>query len=142
MPQFLGVHDPGAVQPDVPPSFLCSSTNDGLSAAWIHASGELDVATSRQLRRKLDEPHLQARLVVLDLRDLTFMDSCGVYVIVNASIDARRSGRRLVLRRGPPQVDHMFALTETTADLDISDIDQAQPPAEILLRVAELALAS
>ena len=69
MPQDLLDHRPTPVHTSVTPSFICSSTNDGLKAAWIHASGELDVATSQQLRRTLDEPRLQARFVVLDLRD-------------------------------------------------------------------------
>ena len=43
---------------------------------------------------------MQAQLVVLDLRELAFMDSSGVHAIVNASIRARQVGRRLVLLRG------------------------------------------
>ena len=52
------------------------------------------MATTR-LERTLSRS--QARLVVLDLRELTFIDSSGVHAIVSAGIRARKGGRRLVL---------------------------------------------
>ena len=57
---------------------------------------------------------LQARLVALDLRDVAFMDCSGVHMIVDATLHIRRTGRRLVLLRGPPSVDRVFAQTEGT----------------------------
>jgi anti-anti-sigma regulatory factor len=48
----------------------------------------------------MSTPKLQARLVVLDLREFEFMDTSGVNAIVDASI--RRDGRRLVLLPAPP----------------------------------------
>lgn len=66
----------------------------------MHVAGELDLATAPQLERTLRETQQQARLILLDLRELTFMDSAGVHTIVNASIAARQLGRRLVLLRG------------------------------------------
>ena len=57
------------------PPFASSCRNGGLDAAWVHVGGELDIATTRRLERTLDE--CKARLVVLDLRELAFFDSCG-----------------------------------------------------------------
>ena len=81
--------------------FVCSSTGGGLDAAWVHVAGALDIATSPQLDRALSES--AARLVVLDLRDLAFMDCTGVHTIIEASDSARRDGRRLILLRGTPE---------------------------------------
>jgi anti-anti-sigma factor len=78
---------------------VCSWTDDGPDAAWVHASGELGIATVPQLVRILRLSQLRARLVVLDLRELELIDSSGVHAIVNASIRARRLGGRLVLLR-------------------------------------------
>ena len=80
----------------VAPPFECSWTDGGLNAAWVHLAGELDVDTTPQLEQTLRDPDSQARLVVLDMRDLAFMDSSGVHAIVNAGARARRLGRRLV----------------------------------------------
>ena len=93
----------------------------------MHLAGELDVDTTPQLEQTLRDPDSQARLVVLDMRDLAFMDSSGVHAIVNASARARRLGRRLVILRGPPDVDRVFALTGNTADVEDGDVDPVEP---------------
>ena len=101
--------------------FVCSSTGGGLDAAWVHVAGALDLATSPQLERTLEES--AARLVVLDMRDLGFMDGSGVRAIVDASRRAREEGRRLILLRGSPNVDRVFALTHNADDVEIGDIE-------------------
>jgi anti-sigma B factor antagonist len=107
----------------LPPAFVCSSTNGNLDLARVHLAGELDIATTPQLQKTLREPRLQAQLVVLDLRELAFLDSSGVHAIVNASISAREVGRRLVLLRGGLDVDRVFKLTGSTDDVEIVDAD-------------------
>jgi anti-anti-sigma factor len=84
------------------PSSVRSSTDDGADTAWVRVAGRLDLASVPQLVRTLRHTQLNARLVVLDLRELQLMDSSGVHVIVNASIRARRLGGRLVLLRVGP----------------------------------------
>jgi len=78
-----------------PPAFVCSHTNPGRDAAWVHVAGELDIATTPQLEQTLRDAEAQAQLVALDLRDVTLMDCSGVHVIVDASRRARDDGRRL-----------------------------------------------
>lgn len=124
MPDALVFPDPfGGRAAFLPPPFVCSWTDGTLDAANVHVSGELDIATTPQLQRMLNEPQLQARLVVLDLREVAFIDASGVHVIVNASIGARRVGNRLVLLRGGPDVDRVFALTGSSDDVEIVDLD-------------------
>ena len=120
----------------VPPAFVCSRTNGGLDAAWVHLAGALDLARTPQLERTLRDSQSQARLVVLDLRELAFMDCCGAHAIVNASISARQLGRRLVLLRGPPNVDRMFTLTWSTGAVEIADLDAAELRVQALPRLA------
>jgi anti-anti-sigma regulatory factor len=62
---------------------------------------------------------------LLDLRELTFMDSVGVHTIVNASIDARQHGRRLVVLRGRGYVDRLFTLTGTADQVEVGDLGPA-----------------
>jgi anti-sigma B factor antagonist len=104
-------------------ALVCSWTDGGPDAAWVQAAGELDLATVPQLVRILRESQLKARLVVLDLRELEFLDSSGVHAIVNASIRARRLGGRLLLLRAPPNADRMFALTGSSEFVEIGDVD-------------------
>ena len=117
-----------------PPAFGFSCTDRGLDAAWVNLTGELDIATTPQLVRTLRKAQLRAHLVVLDLRKLTFMDCTGVHAIVNASIRARRVGRRLVLMRGPPNVDRLFRLTGTSDQVEIGDVGLVEPHVQTLQR--------
>ena len=52
-------------------------------------------------------------VVVLDLRELTFMDCTGIHVGVAANNRGRQAGAHLVLVRGPSHVDRLFALVGT-----------------------------
>ncbi|MGZ4199921.1 MAG: STAS domain-containing protein [Thermoleophilia bacterium] len=117
------------------PPFECSWTDGGLNAAWVHLTGELDIDTTPQLEQTLRDPDSQARLVVLDMRELAFMDSCGVHAIVNASARARQRGRRLVVLRGPPEVDRVFSLTGNSGDVESGDVDSGEPSVQALLRL-------
>jgi anti-sigma B factor antagonist len=112
--------------------FVCSSTNGGLDAAWVHVAGALDIETSPQLEQTLDES--AARLVVLDMRDLGFMDCSGAHTIIDASVRARDDGRRLIILRGTPSVDRVFALTCTTNVVEIGDLEPLpEPPGQLHL---------
>jgi anti-sigma B factor antagonist len=117
----------------VPPAFVCSRTSGGLDAAWVHVAGALDIATTPQLARALRDVRSQARLVVLDLRELAFMDCCGAHAIVNASISARQLGGRLVLLRGRPNVDRVFTLTGSSDAVEIADLDPGELLGQALL---------
>lgn len=121
---------------------VCSWTDGGRDAAWVHLAGASARATVPQMERTLAQSSLGARLVLLDLRDLEFIDSSGVHAIVNASSRARQADRRLVLLRGPPSVDGMFTLTGSWDQLEIGDLNPAEPPSEALVQVAEQDCAS
>lgn len=129
----LGVRAPGTALAEVlPPPFWCSYTNGGLDAAWVHVGGELDIATTPQLERTLDES--QARLIVLDLRELAFIDSCGIHAIVGAGTRARQAGRRLVLVRVPAHMDRMLTLSGSSEQVEIRDVDPVAPPVHAVQR--------
>ncbi len=117
-----------------PPAFACTATHGGLDAAWVYVAGELDIATTPELERTLRESQQLAHLTVLDLRDLAFMDCAAVHTIVNASLRARKAGRRLVLVRGRPEIYRLFTLTGSCADVDIGDPDPVPPPLPALQR--------
>ncbi len=108
-----------------PPAFVCSWTDGGWDAVWMSAAGELDIATVPRLERVLRLPELQVGLVVPDLRGLTFTDCSGVHAIVNASMDTKKAGHRLVVPRGAPTVEGMLRLTGSSDDVEISEVEPA-----------------
>ncbi|MDQ6748857.1 MAG: STAS domain-containing protein, partial [Candidatus Dormibacteraeota bacterium] len=109
----------------------------GVDAAWVGVTGELDIATAPQLAEMLGRAEQRCQRVVLDLRQVTFMDSAGVHVILEASVRADAAGRRLVVVRGPSQVDRVLALARGSDGLEIVDLDPVEPPVQALLKLAQ-----
>jgi anti-anti-sigma factor len=101
------------------------------SAAWIQAAGELDFAASLRLGQTLRKARL-SRVLVLDLRELTFIHRFGVWVILDAAQGAQRAGGRVMLVRGPPQVDRQLALSGASNQIFTFDLDADEPSAELL----------
>jgi anti-anti-sigma factor len=121
--------------------FECTLRHSGRDAAWVRITGELDIATAPQLDQALREAGLLARRVVLDLRELTFMDCVGMHVILDASIHAGQGGGQLVVVRGPSPVDRLFTLTGTSDALEIVDLDRVAPPVQALVKLGQHAAA-
>ena len=109
-----------------PPGFKCALSYGELASAWVRAAGELDIAAAHRLEQILCDTVIRARLLVLDLRGLTFIDSSGLHVIVDACTRAERAPCRVVVIQGSPQVQRMFAML----GLD-QLIDTVADPAEI-----------
>jgi anti-anti-sigma factor len=75
------------------------SDNGGLRVATL--GGELDMATFDDAEAMLLEAEQdRPPVLVLDLRELTFMDSNGLRLLLRARKRAADDGRRLVLVRG------------------------------------------
>src|ERR1700723_3890551 len=120
MAHMLAAVDSTASPPElVPGAFECTCRDGSFGSVWVHVAGELDIATSPLLERTLRGAKLRSRRVVLDLRDLTFIDAGGVRVIVDATVRAWRVKRRVILLPGPPHVDRVFRLTGALGLLEI-----------------------
>jgi anti-sigma B factor antagonist len=80
--------------------------------ALIVVSGELDIAAAPELEHTLDQvrPEL-TKLVIVDLRELEFMDSTGLSIIVRAHQRLSERDCELTLIRGKPQVQRLLDLT-------------------------------
>ncbi len=125
-----------------PVPFLCAWGSLGSGAAWVEPVGELDLATAPQLEEALEAARASARLVVLDLRRLTFLDSTGVHLVIDAGTRARRSGRRLVVIRGTGQVQILFALMNTSQYVEMFDLPSSQPAVQVLVELASIGVAA
>jgi anti-sigma B factor antagonist len=76
----------------------------------VAPSGELDLATAGQLRSALQRSR-EGGPLVLDLRDVTFMDSVGLGLVIEEHRRAEREGADFRLRPGPDSLQRLFELT-------------------------------
>jgi anti-anti-sigma factor len=84
--------------------------------------GELDIASASILEEALVRVEQDAPpVLVIDLRQLEFMDSTGLRTVVSADQRARDAGRRLTVVRGPEPVDRIFAVTRLDERLELVD---------------------
>ena len=118
------------------PAFVAISGPRVRGAAWVCVAGELDLLTAPRLEQALRQATGRARLVVVDLRDLTRVDAAGVDALVSASRGARRDGRRLVLVRGLPQVDRILMLTGASDSVETIELANGEPTVLALLHIA------
>jgi anti-sigma B factor antagonist len=99
-----------------------ATTSDGI--AFVRFVGELDLTAAEQAEHALAE--VEVNEVVLDLRDLTFIDSTGLRIVLSAEARARERDGRVVIVRGPEPVDRVFRLAQLDERLHLVDtLDEA-----------------
>jgi anti-anti-sigma factor len=90
--------------------------------AVVVVSGELDVETVRQLSDRLDEVITAAPSgVVMDFGKLSFIDSAGLSLVVDAHRRVEAAGGQLRLASVQPFVYKLFRVTQLTEVLHIHD---------------------
>ena len=96
-------------------------------------SGELDLSTLERLETALDGGlDGNPDLVVVDLRELTFLDSSGLRVMLALHSSQQEQGGRLVLVQGPRRVHRVLELTRADDELEIvSDPREIDPRRDV-----------
>ncbi|MDA0169519.1 STAS domain-containing protein [Solirubrobacter taibaiensis] len=99
--------------PGEPPDFLCDWSPAGTGAAAVRVGGELDSITAPQLQQVLDEALDHAQLILVNLREVSFVDSTGLRLLLDATRRSREGHWRLVLVGASAPLERLFALTAT-----------------------------
>jgi anti-anti-sigma factor len=80
----------------------------------VALSGEFDLSSASRVDAKLRSIERTAPdTLIVDLRDLVFMDSAGLSRLLAAHRRARRGGWRFGLIRGPEAVERMLRMAAT-----------------------------
>jgi anti-anti-sigma factor len=91
-------------------------------------SGELDLSSSPEFEAELERIDASGpALVIVDLRELEFMDSTGLSVLVKADQRAQEAGNRFGLVNGPAPIRRLLSLTGISERMTV-----AQTPEELL----------
>ena len=91
--------------------------------AIVAVAGEVDIATVTRLRERLFELAASGRTLVVDLDQVSFIDSAGLAALVGAANRAAAHGGSLHVVCARPRIRQLFRLT---------GLDRRLPPARTL----------
>ena len=101
------------------PPFDVATSRQG-NTLFVTPTGELDVSTADRVRTAMAERAPDERLV-LDLRQLAFVDTSGLQLVVEASRASRDQGWEFVVVRGARAVQRVFEIAGLDAVLPFTD---------------------
>jgi anti-anti-sigma factor len=88
--------------------------------ARIVVRGELDVETGPRLQEELRAAEAAApATLVLDLRAVSFFDSTGLQIVLDADVRAREEGRTFVVAPGDGEPRRILELAEVASRLTL-----------------------
>ncbi len=93
--------------------------------AVVLVRGELDIATLPEFEQALTRMRSQGlERLVIDLRELSFLDSMSIELLLRLHAELEATGAELVVVRGPRAVNRVFDLMELGRVLTLVD----EPP--------------
>ena len=108
--------------PDLSPDFSVDVTSES-GVAWLALRGELDIAGTDLVVEPIATFEREGvSSIVLDLRDLTFIDASGLHTILDARRRAEANGHQLRVvgvSRAPRRV---FEITRTEFLIDDTEV--------------------
>jgi anti-anti-sigma factor len=85
----------------------------------LAVSGEIDIATAPTVERELRQAEASHDFVVIDLSEVSFMDSTGLHLIVAANRRLSERGGRLFVVEGSPQIRRLFEVTRLAEQVEL-----------------------
>ncbi|MBV9605152.1 MAG: STAS domain-containing protein [Solirubrobacterales bacterium] len=95
-------------------------------AAVVVARGDIDLSTLTQASAALDEARLGAGSLIVDLREVGFMDTSGLRLVIEEQRRAAEGGYRFAVIRGAARVQRLFEIAGLAGDHDLF----IEPPAD------------
>ena len=83
--------------------------------------GEVDIATADAVRAELNGASGRSGNVVLDLREVSFMDTQGLSVVIEGQQACEADGTQFAITRAPDHVHRLFDMIGLTPRLTVLD---------------------
>jgi anti-sigma B factor antagonist len=100
--------------------FSVNVSSEG-STEIVAVTGDVDLATVDVLRAQLTSALQRAGKVVLDLREVAFMDTQGLAAVIEAERTSSAAGTPFVVVRAPATVHRLFEMIGLTDRLTVVD---------------------
>jgi anti-anti-sigma factor len=86
------------------------------NACVVRARGDIDLSTLAKAADALDAAHRDATDVFLDLREVDFMDTSGLRLVIEEQRQAAATGYRFAVVRGRHKVQRLFEIAGFALD--------------------------
>ena len=96
--------------------------------AFVSARGDIDLSTLAKAVAALGEARAGARTLIFDLREVGFMDTSGLRLVIEEQRRAQEGGYRFAVVPGSRRVQRLFEIAGLAGDDELF-IDAPTPPA-------------
>ena len=100
------------------------SVRDVGDAKVVEVEGDVDLGTSKVLRRTLFETLPHATKLALNLKAIRYIDSSGIATLIEVLKDSQRLNKEFVLFGLSPAVEHVFRLTHVIRIFQVFQTEQ------------------
>ena len=97
------------------------TTHDADGTRTVQVAGEVDVSCAAELRGQLDAAAQEGLDTLVDLSNVSYVDSTGIGVLVGAATTAREAGRGFAIANPQPPVRRVLDMLGVSADLGLKD---------------------
>jgi len=101
-----------------------TATRERPGTTIVDVAGDIDMGTSPELRRTLLNSLKAAPRLVVNLRDVRYVDSSGIASLVEVLKEARNTQKRLVLFGLNRAVHEVLQLTRLTKIFEIRETEE------------------
>ena len=102
-------------------NFSIETERDGTGKIRLTPAGELDIATAPMLEQALREQSTNGSPILLDLSQLSFLDSTGLHLLVQMRRDADERGWTLEITRPVGEASRVIEVTRMARVLRLAD---------------------
>jgi anti-anti-sigma factor len=95
--------------------------------AFVSARGDIDLSTLAKATAALGEARAGARTLILDLREVGFMDTSGLRLVIEEQRRAAENGYRFAVVRGSRRVQRLFEIAGLAGDDELFIDPPARP---------------
>jgi anti-sigma B factor antagonist len=101
-----------------------TATRERLGTTIVDVAGDIDMGTSPELRKTLLDSLKAAPRLVVNLREVRYVDSSGIASLVEVLKEARNTQKRLVLFGLNRAVHEVLQLTRLTKIFEIRETEE------------------
>lgn len=110
----------------LPTPTLTLTTERTADESIIHCSGRITYETAPQLRQAARALIAESKRLVIDFKEVSYIDSSGLGTVVAILISARKAHCELKFINMTSRVRDLFILTRVVEELDERDEDVAE----------------